>query len=477
MGQITDNIELDKIETLAEALEVIKLLLVELAEVHKLRERICELEEEVAVLKKNSSTSSKPPSSDITQAPDRRKQRGKRKGGGQQGHEGTYRELIPAEQVDKVDELHIEHCPDCGKPLSAVKGSEPLIQQTVELATKPVHIVEFRRHGKFCECCQKMHYPKLPEGIIEGQLFGPRLQALIGYLKGNIGASYTELKQFCADVLGISVSRGMLCEVVVRVTEALKTPYEELETALPKQESLNIDETGWKDSGAKYWVWVFCNTTLAYFRITKSRASQVLRDVLGKTFGGAIITDFYSAYIKYANQKQQFCLAHLIRDIKFLTTLPDSESATFGEELLKYFRRIFKLWHRKTNCPPDEFKKKAQRITLRLYNYLTRTSLPKGKARTLQRRLLKHWGNLFRFIADPVNYQPTNNAAERTLRHVVRIRRATQGSRSEMGRTWNARIVSVIETCRKQKRSAWEFIHNSVKAYHFGGSAPSLLRA
>ncbi len=187
------------------------------------------------------------------------------------------------------------------------------------------------------------HYPKLPEGVIEGQLFGVRLQALIGYMKGALGASYTELELFCRDVLGVEVSRGMLCDVVNRTSDALEVPYEELKDSIPQQKRLNIDETGWRDSGKGHWVWVFCNQLIAFFTISASRGSQVLREVLGENFGGAITTDFFSAYISYANEKQQFCLAHLIRDIKFLITLPDKNTQVFGEKLLKYFRSLFKL--------------------------------------------------------------------------------------------------------------------------------------
>ena len=105
------------------------------------------------------------------------------------------------------------------------------------------------------ETCNAYFYPALPDGVIEGQLFGPRLNALVGYLKGNLGASYTEIQQYCKDVLRISVSRGLICKVVQRVSAALKVPYEELEEAIPYQKNLNIDETGWKENGTKYWVW------------------------------------------------------------------------------------------------------------------------------------------------------------------------------------------------------------------------------
>lgn len=488
MGQWKE-IELENIATLDDALVVIKALLGEVAKEREeksellrqnqeLCERVAKLEEEVAVLKKNSSNSSKPPSSDITKPKHEQRQPGKRKRGGQKGHKGVKREMLPPEEVDDIEKVpSLEHCPDCCAKLLEEEHSEVLIQQSIELPEKPVVVTEYHRHGKLCPCCDVYHYPGLPDGVLEGQLFGSSLQALVGYMKGNIGASYTELQEFCRDVLKISVSRSMLCNVIARVSKALKVPYTELGEAAKDEKRFNIDETGWKDSGERYWVWVFCNQLIAYFVISKTRGSKVLKEVLGETFPGAITSDFYGAYIGYTNHKLQLCLAHLIRDIKFLTTLSDPQSREFGEEVLDYFRDLFKLWHNREHDPPEKFQKRAERLKRKLFTFLTATELKKGKALTLKKRMMRQMDNLFRFVHNPELYQPTNNAAEQVLRHTVRIRRQTQGSRSHAGRDWNARIMTVLGTCKKQQRSSWDFIKDAVDALHFDKDFPTLLPA
>ncbi len=98
----------------------------------------------------------------------------------------------------------------------------------------------------------------------------------------------------------------------------------------------------------------------------------------------------------------------------------------------------------------------------------------RSKARTLARRLVKHGDAIFRFLFDP-GISPTNNAAERGIRTAVIDRRITQGSRSPMGRHWNARIWTVLGTCPKQGRSAWQFLQNALSAHYFQTPAPSLL--
>jgi transposase len=181
-------------------------------------------------------------------------------------------------------------------------------------------------------------------------------------MKGNTGASHRELQQYCQDVLGITVSQGFLNKVLERVNTALEVPYQGLGEQVPKEPVLNIDETGWSDQGKRYWVWLFCTQLIGYFTIQKTRGCVVLNKVLGEAFSGAIISDFYSAYVSYANPNQQYCLAHLIRDIKFLTTLPDAISKKFGEDVLQCFRIIFKLWHARDGTQKDKWLKRASRI-------------------------------------------------------------------------------------------------------------------
>lgn len=441
-----------------------------------LLQRIQVLEEKIARLEKNSSNSSKPPSSDITKPLHEQRQPGERKIGGQPRHPGKQRDLLSPEKVDDTKDIPaLEACPDCGHVLVDPVEPDELVQQTIEFKEKPVEVIEYHRPGRWCSKCGQMHYPALPPGVIEGQLCGPRLQSLIAYLKGSFGVSYTEISQFCSDVLGFEASRGMLCRIIARVTQALEIPYQELKAQISKENTLNIDESGWYDSGSQYWVWLFCTNLIAFFSIQQSRGCKVLKEILGEAFSGAITSDFYSAYTCYASLKQQFCLAHLIRSIKFLTTLPDPATKEFGEKVLRCFKLLFEYWHQRDKVPREMFLRHCNKIQRRLFMLLTTASPPKGDALTMKKRLIKHWNSLFRFLQHPSLYQPTNNLAEQTMRFVVRIRRQTQGSRSEWGRLWAGRIMSVLATCRKQNRSPWNFLCQIINAKNFSGNYPSLL--
>lgn len=468
LGMSPEEISISKvaeIKTLEEALEVIIYLL---KENHHLRERI-------AVLEKNSNTSSKPPSSDIVKQPSEQRQPGVRKSGAQPGHKGHFRKKLSADKVDDTKEFHLEVCPECGEDKLEDEITENLrVQQVAELPERSIVVTEYRMHGRFCPCCGIVQYPKLPEGIIPNQVMGTRLLSLIGYMKGNMSISLSELQQFLRYVIGLTISQGTIGNAIFRVSDALAKPYDEVAKQLQKQESLHVDETGWKDCGKKLWVWLFCSGALAFFTIQNSRGCKVLKQVLGETFPGAITSDFYSAYVCYANALQQFCLAHLIRDIKFLTTLPCLATVEFGNSMLAQFKQVFALWHNRSSYEPDYFVRDVNIIKHDILTLIS-GSIPAGKATTMQRRLLKHWDSIFRFLAHPELLQPTNNLAERTLRHLVKMRRVSQGSRGTKGQLWVSRIMTVLETCKKQNRNPWEFIQLAVNSHFFNIPAPTLV--
>ncbi len=473
--QPDNNVE--PIRTLEEAVDFIRILVERLdqqgVELGHLRTENAKLRDEIARLKKNSSTSSKPPSSDITKPKSEQRQPGKRKRGGQPGHKGAWRMNV---EPDEVRELHLDCCPECGSGFLGAEDDNIKILQQAELVVKPVEVVEYRQHGRYCQCCGVVQYPSLPEGVIPGQVLGPQLLSLCGYMKSTMGVSISDIKAFFDDVLGCPIARSTVQNSIFRVSAALAQSHEEVLKELPKQQSLNIDETGWKDNGQRHWVWAFCTKLIACFVIRDSRGCKVLRDILGETFDGALTSDFYSAYVCYATTIQQFCLAHLIRDIKFLTTLPSLEAKDFGHKILEYMREIFTLWHQRKDHTPEQFEKRATDIKTSLGTYISTLEFVKGSdPNRILKRMLKHWDSIFRFIKYPTLLEPTNNSAERAQRNLVRLRRGSQGSRGTSGQQWNARAATVVASCRLQQRNPWHFIQAAVLAHFFHFSAPTLV--
>ncbi len=222
------------------------------------------------------------------------------------------------------------------------------------------------------------------------------------------------------------------------------------------------------------------------FKIDKSRGSKVLIDVLGKEFNGVMGCDYFSAYRKYMkdfNVSIQFCIAHLIRDIRFLTTLTDAETKAYGQKLLNEVKNMFKVIHDRDNMIPQAFttaleNAKQKIITVALNDVPSKMNKKgneeKREAQNVANRFRLHGKAYFEFITTP-GIGPTNNVAEQAIRFVVIDRHVTQGTRSVKGRQSNERLWTVIATCSLQGRSAFNFILESVKAYFHDQPAPSLL--
>lgn len=445
----------------------------------QLRQRITELEAQLAAARKHSGNSSKPPSSDIVKPPkDHGKNtKNKRRRGGQPGHPRHERPAFPPEQVTATHDHTLDCCPDCGGPLEEADQAPRVIQQ-VEIQEVPITIDEHRGHAHWCAKCQQVHYAPLPQPVVAGGLAGPNLTALVGFLKGVCHASFSTIRKFLRDVVKVTISRGQLAKLVQKVSASLEATYEELLSALPDQSVLNVDETGHKDEGQRLWTWCFRASLFTLFRIDPSRGSDVLIDVLGTEFNGLLGCDYFSAYRKFMNDcdvRVQFCLAHLIRDVKFLVEHPNRANRRYGELLLNHLRKLFGVIHRRDSYASDASFRRTLAAVRNDLVYDAFTHLPDtSEAGNLADRFAVHMDSYFRFITEP-DLEPTNNAAEQAIRFVAIHRRLTQGTRGSAGQHWCERMWTVVVSCAQQGRSVFQFVQSAVQAYFQGTPSPSLL--
>ncbi len=362
----------------------------------------------------------------------------------------------------------------------------PRILQQIEIVEKPILIHQYSAFGYWCEKCQKIHYSELPEDIVKAGLCGASLTSLVGYMKSVLHASYSNIRKYLRDVVKIKISRGQLRKLIGKVSDALEAPYDELLKKIPFASCLNIDESGHKENGEKFWTWCFRAELYVLFKIDKSRGSKVLIEVLGKEFKGLIGCDYFSAYRKYMkdfNVTLQFCIAHIIRDIRFLLSLPDEQTKTFGEKLLNQFRELFKIIREKGDKSHLQIKSQLQAVSDKIISIAVNQAPSeldeKGKetkkhAQNMAKRFKNHGQAYFQFITTP-EIEPTNNIAEQAIRFIVIDRYITLGTRNESGRRDCERLWTVIGTCSIQSRSAYEFIKKAVQAYFKNEPAPSLL--
>ncbi len=447
----------------------------------RLQQRISELERELAKARKTSTTSSKPPSNDMTKPPKTPQPPsvfGSRNAGGQPGHPKHERADFPLEELTAPHQYTLSSCPKCCGLLNPAEHAPKVIQQ-VEIIEVPIQIAEHRGLAFWCPTCQAIHYAPFPSGVAEGGLFGPRLTALVAYMKGACHASFSTIRKFLRDVVKMPVSRGYLRKLIAKVSDALEPAFDELLQALPEQDVLNIDETGHKDCGDRFWTWCFKASMYTLFRIDKSRGSQVLLDVLGEEFNGLIGCDYFSAYRKYmrlnANVQVQFCLAHLIRDVKYLMTRPDAETRAYGEWLRDDLRRFFEVFHRQNEWSPYVFQRSLEVARDRIVATATTQVPSTAEAQNMAKRFATHGASYFQFITHLDGIEPTNNLAEQAIRFVVIDRRITQGTRSQAGREWCERIWTVMATCTQRGIDVFDFLYRTLCSYWAQIPGPSLL--
>jgi transposase len=445
----------------------------------QLQVRVVQLEADLAAAKKNSANSSKPPSSDMVKKPkEQPKDGGKRQRGGQPGHPKHERPALPIEQIDECFEFQYTQCPDCLGPVVPSKLPPKVIQQ-IELPTpaEMIRVAEFRSHACWCRKCQQVHYAPIDEATRRAGLVGPRLTTLITYLKGACHCSFSTIRKFIRDVLQTKISRGYLAKLIAKASASLKDGYDALAARLPGEPCLNVDETGHKNYAQRMWTWCFRASLFTLFKIDESRGSDVLIEMLGTEFNGILGCDYFSAYRKYMkdfNVLVQFCLAHLLRDVRFLTEHPNTRNQAYGRRVLERLRAMFAVIHQRDTYTQAAFQIELQNAGDELWAEVV-WCVPKTKeARNLAKRFKKHGECYLRFITTP-GIEPTNNLAEQAIRFVVIDRKVTQGSCSTTGQRWLERIWTVMATCAQTGRSVFTVLYESLSAYFADQPAPNLL--
>jgi hypothetical protein len=442
------------------------------------------LKREVAQLKKNSTDSSKPPSSDNPRDKNQQPKTDngnnkKRKPGGQPGHKGSMRELIPVEEVDDVVHFYPEKCENCGKALpqdeTANEVGEPFRWQVAEIEPiKPI-VTEYQGHTTLCECgCQTA--ASLPPEVLTSN-FGARLTSIIAYLAAVLHVSRRGTCEFCETLLNINISLGSVQNLLEGASDALDEIDNRLKDALPKEPALNSDETGWRDR----WLWIFVASTFIYFQAAKSRSSQVLVDVLGNVYKGILCVDRWGAYTKYHKGLFQICWAHLKRDFRGILKIGEAAQAedaiVFAQTMEKLRRKIMAVWYlfkdghisRSELINKTKSARNAMRRCLMQYMHSEEKSV-----RTLSNKLFKRFDDLFTFIFYE-GIEPTNNIAERGIRPAVQWRKICFGNRSDNGAALTSRLLTVTRTCWLQKRNPLEFLVDAVTAHRSGQTAPTLI--
>jgi hypothetical protein len=444
-----------------------------------LQTQVATLQAEIAQLReqlgRNSQNSSQPPSTDAPNAPPRpQRAPSGRKAGGQLGHTGHGRQLVPVEQVTRVMDLKPTQCHACGALLLG-EDAQPVRHQVTDLPRVEPDVTEYRQHMLTCLVCGTQTQAACPPEVSTGS-FGPRVQATVGYLTGRLGASQRDVEEILQTVFHLDLGLGSISAQEDQVSAALAEPVQAAQTYVQQQPVQNVDETSWREKTKRTWLWINTTPLVTWFLVIATRGAKGAQQMLGTAVTNIVGSDRWSGYNWLDPQQRQACWAHLKRDFQALVER-GGESERIGRALLEQVEKMFGLWHRVRDgtLSRADFQTAMQPIQ-ECVGALVRegVALPCDKTRHTCANLLKLEVALWTFVRVE-GVEPTNNSAERGLRRAVLWRRRSFGTQSEDGSHFVERVLTTVTTLRQQKRDVLDYLTQACAAAMRGHKAPSLL--
>ena len=339
------------------------------------------------------------------------------------------------------------------------------VQQVAQLVERPIEIVEYQRHSCHCVNCNQVHTAAWPDSIVPGQDLGVSLQALLVWL-GNYGhLPYEKQQELLRELGGITIGVGTLQATNTRVYEAISSSVNDLRDWVKKQPHVHVDESPWPVLGVKEWLWVTAGERFCLFHAGDTRSRAELEQQLGSEFDGVISSDDFNVYNGYPVKAQQKCLAHLRRHFKKVVKLGYGNNRVLGQTFLDLIDEAFEK-HRQWRETQDEtayrrwaFEFKS-RVSQSLQQWMNKAGYEAGKLLRKPRDKAEQWW----YFLDHPEVPPDNNQAERSLRLAVTKRKVSGGSRSIDRFAQTADLLSVVQTCRRQRRSTIEFFKQALIA-------------
>jgi hypothetical protein len=359
-------------------------------------------------------------------------------------------------------------CPNCRLPLTG--GTVVRTREVIELPPAPVVVTEHVYLERRCPRCGGCWSPPPGlDGAVAGQgRLGVGLLARIGWLREELRLPVRTIQTYLAQAHGLDLSVGAIVGALRTLAARAETVVERQLAAIRGSPVVHADETGWRENGANGFAWTLSTPQARYF-VHGGRDRGVLETALGTDFAGVLVSDFYAAYTTYEGARHQYCWAHLLRDVDELARQHRRDPAVRGwaDAVHRCFARA------KERIAPDAAARVAarQRCEVDLLAvcapYLRPAvppptsdapAAPAAPQATLCRRIEQHLGELFVFVEDPA-VPPTNNAAERSLRHLVTCRKISGGTRSEEGTATKMTLASLFGTWRALHLNPLEQCH------------------
>jgi transposase len=387
--------------------ELVALVTELIVAVQRLEAKNQQLKAELAKVSPPSPTSrnsSQPPSRDVKR--NLATQRKRKKHGPPFGHARQTRAWVAA--PDRILEAPVESCGHCQADLRGVEPRAVLRHQVPEIPPVTPVVIETRQAEVVCPDCQQLTRGELPAGLDGRRSFGPRLAAMVVYLKHEQHLSYERVTQLCADLFGVAISDGGASAILQRAGAAAQPLAAALGTQVAQRAAISSDEPSARVAGRTWWQGVFRSVVGVYFLMWASRGAKVIEEVMGKQQAECWVSDCVRAQLKAPPRRRQVCLAHQLRDRQRL--LDHQPRLLWALALQALFREAIHLGKRRTELSPQGDARRVTEVAHRLDKLLHR-QVRGVFARRLQKRSQRHREHVFVFLHCP-DVPPDNNACE-----------------------------------------------------------------
>lgn len=371
------------------------------------------------------------------------------------GHKG-YTRHIP-ERIDKIKALKPKKCPDCGMKLGETQEVRSRVVTDIKLILKPFN-TRYDIHRKYCTCCKKLVEQQAPN-VLPRARFGLNLMLFIMYLKLGLRLPGNKIVELLITMYGLNISEGEIVHILKQLANTFGDYYTHLEKLVKLARVKYTDTTSWRVDGKNYWVWAFISMGVVLYKIRKRANARVGVTVFGKQQkNNILVSNRQSANSNIAQKcglNQQYCWSHILENSKNLAKDFGNEGKYIHKKLKEIYSIADSFDHKGTQEHVEALQGEILNLTQRHYKHST-------VRKFIQTLAYKDINSLFRFVTDP-EIDSTNNISERELRHLVLIRKISNGSRSPRGANATAMLTSIIQTLRLQKQNPLEGLFKILK--------------
>lgn len=455
----------------------------------EMNQQMVQMAEEIQSLKdqiaKHSGNSGKPPSSDGLKkkpAPKSLRKKGKRKSGGQPGHDGHTLVMVP--DPDHIAVHPVVCCPHCASDLSEIEPDSVEKRQVFDVPPLRLEVTEHQAEIKCCPDCGERLKGAFPAEVSQPVQYGSRLKGQAVYLNVYQLLPWARIAELFGDFYGHQPSQALILSANTTLETQIVPALEAIQAQLIHEDVVHCDESGLRVEGKLNWLHSMGTERVTYYAVHPKRGQDAMQDIgLLPRLQGRAIHDAWASYFTFENCQHGLCNAHHLRDLIFVAEQYEQPWATDLIDLLLDIKAEVAQTEARS-LPSERLAHYEQRYDDVLKqgfdaNPPPTTPPPKKRGRAKQSapknlldRLEKYKAETLAFMYD-FRVPFDNNLAERDVR-MIKVKQKVSGAfRTRTGAETFCAIRSYISTVRKQGADVLQALDDAFSGNPFMPASPA----